>query len=245
MHYSAKSGHIGSSLSCIDLLYSIFKIKQDEEVCILSKGHAASAFYTILYFFNKLSIEDIGTYYNNGTKLSAHPSANSFKEIPFALGSLGHGFPISCGIAHGNKILNKKLRTFVVMSDGETNEGTTWEAAHYAVANKLGNLIVIIDKNRLQGFGVNEDILGDTSSVLKWEAIGFEVVELDGHNINDHLNLINSFNLNNEKPKLLIANTVKGKGVDFMENKLEWHYLSMDEEMYKKALSSINSKYNA
>ena len=245
MHYTAKSGHIGSSLSCIDLLYSVFKIKQDEEVCILSKGHAASAFYTILYFFKKLSINDIETYYKNGTKLSAHPSALSFKEIPFALGSLGHGLPISCGIAHGNKILNKKLRTFVIMSDGETNEGTTWEAAHYAVANKLSNLIVIIDKNRLQGFGKNDDILGDTSSLFKWEAIGFEVFEFDGHDIDSHLNLINRLNHNIEKPKLLIANTIKGKGVDFMENKLEWHYLSMSAEIYEKALFSINSKYNA
>jgi transketolase len=245
VYYNANAGHIGSSLSCIDILISIFEVKNNDEKFILSKGHAAAALYVMLNKTGEVDDETLNTFYKNGTKLSAHPSANSFLNIPFALGSLGHGFPIACGIAKSNKLLSREFYTYVLMSDGETNEGTTWEAAHFAISNKLDNLIVIIDKNKLQGFGMTSDVLGDTAEYNKWIAIGFDVIEIDGHDIYLLISTLQEFKFLNGKPKLIIANTVKGKGVDFMENKLEWHYLPMDSKLFEDAKNSININYNA
>jgi transketolase len=239
LYKEANCGHIACSLSCIDIIYSIFMHKNEYDSFILSKGHAAGALYTVLNLVGEISDEELGTFYKNGTKLSAHPSANSFPNIPFALGSLGHGFPISCGIAMSNKLMNNDFKTYALMSDGETNEGTTWEAAHFAVANSLSNLILIIDKNRLQGFGKTEDVLGDTAERTKWESIGFDVVEIDGHDLDAIYSALNSFKVN-LKPKLVIANTIKGKDVSYMENKLEWHYLPMNDLQFQEALNDIN-----
>lgn len=245
LYFEANAGHIGCSLSCIDLLIALFEIKSTEERVILSKGHAAAALYTILNNTGEISDDVLNTFYKNGTKLSAHPSAHSFTNIPFALGSLGHGLPIGCGMATANILLKNTDFVYILMSDGETNEGTTWEAAHYAVAKKLDNLIVLIDKNNLQGFGFTKDVLGDTSEITKWKSIGFDVIETDGHDVAQLISTINNLkNKKNGMPKLIIANTVKGKGVSFMENKLEWHYLPMNEEMYKNALSEIAQNYS-
>jgi len=233
-------------LSCIDLLLALFEVKGENERVILSKGHAAAALYVVLHSIGEINDETLETFYKNGTKLSAHPSANSFTNIPFALGSLGHGLPIGCGIATANKLLNNNDYVYILMSDGETNAGTTWEAAHYAVSKELDNLIVLIDKNNIQGFGYMKDILGDTAAINKWQSIGFEVVQINGHNIE---NIIENISLlkqvGNKKPKLIIADTVKGKGVDYMENKMEWHYLPMNEELYNSALSSLEKNYHA
>lgn len=245
MYFKANAGHIGSSLSCIDILISIFANKKIEEKFILSKGHAAAALYAILNNIGEIDDDTLNTFYQNGTKLSAHPSANSFPNIPFALGSLGHGLPIACGIAKANKINLKNNFTYVLVSDGETNEGTTWEAAHFAIAHKLDNLILIIDKNKLQGFGNTSDVLGDTADLNKWESIGFEVKEVDGHDIDSLNKVIQEFKITVDKPKLIIANTIKGKGVDYMENKLEWHYLPMDSKLFEEAKLLINKNYNA
>lgn len=239
LYKGANCGHIACSLSCIDIIYSIFKNKKPQENFILSKGHAAGALYTILNLFGEISDEELLTFYKNGTRLSAHPSANSFPNIPFALGSLGHGLPISCGIALSNKLFDKSDLTYVLMSDGETNEGTTWEAAHFAVAHELSNLILIIDKNGLQGFGETAKILGDTAHEAKWKSIGFEVIEINGHNLNEINSSLSCFRME-KKPKLIIANTIKGNGVSFMENKLEWHYLPMNESQYEIAINEIS-----
>lgn len=244
MYYKANAGHIGCSLSCLDILIALFEIKTQQEKVILSKGHAAAALYTVLNVTGEISDEEINTFYKNGTKLSAHPSALAFENIPFALGSLGHGFPISCGIAKANKLLGNNDYTYVLMSDGETNEGTTWEAAHFAVQHKLDNLVVIIDKNGLQGFDSTNNVLGDTAAVEKWKALGFDTIVEDGHDVAKLIEAINTLkNTSNSKPKLIIANTVKGKGVSFMENKIEWHYLPMTEDLYHKALSELTINY--
>lgn len=246
LYFEVNAGHIACSLSCIDLLIALFDIKTKQERVILSKGHAAGALYTILNSTGEITNEVLSTFYKNGTKLSAHPSANSFENIPFALGSLGHGLPIGCGIAYANKLQNNTDNVFVLMSDGETNEGTTWEGAHFAVAKKLDNLIILIDKNNLQGFGYTKDVLGDTADIDKWRSIGFDVIEEDGHDIKKLIISINQLkSRKNGIPKLIIANTVKGKGVNYMENKLEWHYLPMNQEMYQNALLSLEENYNA
>ena len=169
-------------------------------------------------------------------------SPNSFNEIPFATGSLGHGFPQAVGIALSNKLKKNDLKTYVLLSDGETNEGTTWEAAHFSVVKELTNLIVIIDDNKLQGFGKTSEVLGDTSRISKFNEIGFDTFECSGHNISDILKVLREIEkTTNNKPKLILANTIKGKGVSFMENKLEWHYLPINDELLSKSISDVEN----
>jgi len=244
MHFLANSGHIGCSLSCVDLLISILKYMNEEDSFILSKGHAASALYVVLNELGKIPDEDLGTFYKDATKLSAHPAPLKYSSITFATGSLGHGLPLAVGVAKAKKLKKTRAFSYVLMSDGETNEGTTWEAAHFAVTNKLDNLIVLIDKNGLQGFAKTQDVLGDTANRKLWETIGFDVLETDGHNIEQILDAKQSFiEKQDGKPKLIIANTVKGKGVQFMENKLEWHYHPMNEKQFEEAIAQVKNDY--
>jgi transketolase len=245
MYKTANAGHIGCSLSCIDLIIaSLVLNKTATEDFILSKGHAAAALYASLNFLELIDNDILDTFYKDGTVLPAHPAPNKIKGIPFATGSLGHGLPISVGIALGNKMLANNDFTYVLMSDGETNEGTTWEAAHFAVQKKLENLIVMIDKNGIQGFGNTLDVFGETAMKAKWELIGFDVVEGDGHDIEFLSETIQYLKTQqNSKPKLIIANTIKGKGVSYMENKMEWHYNPMNEVQYLQAMADVEAFY--
>lgn len=247
MSRMANSGHIGGALSCIDLLISILVFnKSEDEDFILSKGHSALALYVCLNYLGEITDDELLTFYQNGTQLPAHPAPGKYKGIPFALGSLGHGLPIATGIARANQLVHSENNTFVLLSDGDTNEGTTWEAAHFAVSNHLERLVVVIDKNNLQGFGNTADILGDTASLKTWESIGFDVFETDGHDVVCINNAISQCrNTLNGKPKVIIANTIKGKGVSYMEKMMEWHYLPMTEEQYQQALQELNLPFHA
>ena len=247
LYHEANAGHIGCSLSCIDLMIgSLIQHKREEDSFILSKGHAAASLYVCLNYTGEIKSDELDTFYKNGTSLPAHPSANKFIGIPFALGSLGHGFPIASGIAKANKLQMNSSISFVLMSDGETNEGTTWEAAHFAVKHKLDNIIVIIDKNGLQGFGNTQDVLGDTANEEKWRALGFETLSVNGHDLDQIYNGIQQLkNSKNNKPKVLIGNTIKGKGVSFMENKMEWHYNPLNTQLYQQAVTDIKKQYGA
>ncbi len=241
LYHRANAGHIGCSLSCIDLMLATLVLrKREQDTFLLSKGHAAAALYACLHHLGEISDETLATFYHNGTTLPAHPAPLQHRGIPFATGSLGHGLPIGTGIAHASKLLGDDARTFVLMSDGETNEGTTWEAAHFAIQHRLDNLIVLIDRNRLQGFGNTGEVLGDTAEPAKWRAIGFDVAEVDGHNIDELLDTIDRFTATpNGLPKLIVANTIKGKGVSYMENRLEWHYLPMSAAQYEQACEEV------
>lgn len=245
LYNQANAGHIGCSLSCIDLMIaSLIGRKREQDTFILSKGHAAAALYACLNHTGEISDEQLETYYKNGTTLPAHPAPNHYTGIPFATGSLGHGLPIATGIAHANRLLQQDGRVFVLMSDGETNEGTTWEASHFAIQNKLDNLIVLIDKNGLQGFGYTQDVLGDTASAEKWQAIGFDTLEVDGHNVEAMFQAIDLISANADgRPKAIIAHTIKGKGVSYMEDKLEWHYLPMSPVQYQQACAEVADRY--
>ena len=245
LYNQVRAGHIGCSLSCIDLMIAIlFLNKEEKDTFILSKGHAAASLYACLNELGQISDVDLGTYYQDGTTLPAHPAPGQYKGIPFATGSLGHGLPIASGIAHAAKVKGEDTYSFVLMSDGETNEGTTWEAAHYAIQNQLDNLFMFIDKNGLQGFGHTTDVLGDTASPEKWKAIGFETIEVDGHDIAAiHAAIEFLKNQKNGLPKAIIAHTIKGKGISYMEDKLEWHYLPMNPEQYELAVQEISDNY--
>jgi transketolase len=245
LYHKANAGHIGCSLSCIDLMIAVlFLQKSEDDTFILSKGHAAAALYACLNVTGEITDEELDTFYQDGTTLPAHPAPRQYKGIPFATGSLGHGLPIATGIAHAAKVSGTDSYSFALLSDGETNEGTTWEAAHYAMQNQLDNLFMIVDKNGLQGFGPTDKVLGETASVEKWNAIGFETIELDGHDITAISLAIDELKTHkNGLPKAIIANTVKGKGVSYMENKLEWHYLPMNKDQYEQATLEVKERY--
>ena len=245
LYNQAHAGHIGCSLSCIDLMIATLVLrKREQDTFLLSKGHAAAALYTCLNYLGDISDDELATFYQNGTTLPAHPAPNQHRGIPFATGSLGHGLPIGTGIAQAGKLIGDDSRVFVLMSDGETNEGTTWEAAHFAVQAGLDNLIVLVDKNGLQGFNQTANVLGDTADTRTWLAMGFDTVDVDGHNIDELLRVIDQLTATpNGKPKLLIARTVKGKGVSYMENRLEWHYLPMNADQYAQACTDVSERY--
>lgn len=245
LYHQVNAGHIGSSLSCIDCMIAIlFFNKNKNDTFILSKGHAAAALYASLNMLGEITDEQLATYYQDGTNLPAHPAPGHYAGIPFATGSLGHGLPISTGIAQAGKLKNDDSYAYVLMSDGETNEGTTWEAMHYAVSNKLDNLFIIIDHNRLQGFGRNNEVLGDTAHLGTFQAMGLEVMQVDGHNIEELNRTIHQLKeKKNGKPKVILAETTKGKGVSYMEDRLEWHYLPMSPDQYASAVKEITENY--
>ena len=244
--YSSHSGHIGSSLSCIDILYVLYKysLKKGDKA-ILSKGHAVPALYVVLHQLGILSDKTYKNFHEDGTLLPAHPPNNFHDVIPFPTGSLGHGLSLSAGIAEGYILNNKRNPNFIycLMSDGECNEGSVWEAAQYASKHHLYNLVALVDKNKIQAFGRTIDVLGDSASREKWEAFGFEVFECDGHNVKKLRTLLGDIRRKkSNKPRMIVCNTIKGKGVSFMENTIDWHYLTMNESQYTQAILELTTK---
>jgi transketolase len=239
MHYRAKAGHIGTGLSAIDILAFLHKSwLQKEDSFILSKGHGASALYATLNHYGVISDDVLDTYYKDGTLLPAHPAPGAFEAIPAATGSLGHGLPIAAGMAFARKIVHGTgARVAALLSDGECNEGSVWEAASFAAHHRLSNLLVIVDANGLQGFGATKDVLDMEPMADKWTSFGFDTREIDGHDF-DALRAACA-DLDATRPRCVIARTAKGKGVRYMEGKMEWHYLPMSEAQHLEALADI------
>ncbi len=241
MHFKANSGHIGSGLSCVEILAYVYQEwLTPKDRFILSKGHGASSLYATLWAVGSLTDQELSTYYQEGTLLSAHPAARAYPSIPFATGSLGHGLSIAVGIAYANQTLHTNSnRVACLVSDGECNEGSVWEAALFAGHHKLENLTVIIDSNGLQGFGFTKEVLNTEPLAKKWETFGFAVKEFDGHSFSA---LESAFKSKTQgKPNCFIAKTTKGKGVSFMENEMCWHYLPLTPELYEKAKLELES----
>ncbi|MBI4009289.1 transketolase [Candidatus Roizmanbacteria bacterium] len=236
--------HIGSCMSCIDILIQtlIFEMRPQDKF-ILSKGHASLALYVVLNYLGKISDRKLEeTYFSEGTDFGIHTPSSFPKDIPLATGSLGHGLSFAAGLAKGYKLQKKPHRVFCLMSDGECNEGAVWEAAQFASQHKLDNLYAMIDKNRLQAFGRTEDVLGDAASQAKWKAFGFNVVEVDGHNLTDiEMKFMGIKKLRNKKPNILICNTVRGKGIKAIENKVVSNYTAMVGQSYEKALKDVGN----
>ena len=250
MAYEAGSSHVGTALSMIDILTVLYfkflninpkePYKEDRDIFILSKGHGASGLYSVLAergFFDKSLL---GQYDKDGSKLGGHPKKNSVPGIEASTGSLGHGLPIACGIALSSKHSDIKRKIVVLMGDGECNEGAVWEAAMFAASRKLDNLIAIVDHNKLQGLGRVQEITGLTPLKEKWEAFGWNVLVIDGHNYGEIERSLETASLAFDIPTVILANTVKGKGISFMEDKLEWHYRSPNEELWNKALKELD-----
>lgn len=245
MTNQSKASHIGSCLSVIDLLAVVFTQKNlvtsaSRNDVLLSKGHAAAGLYAVLDALNLL-LEPLDTYCKDGSQLYGHVNHHASAQIPLSTGSLGHGLPFAIGLAISNEKLNFQQKTIVILSDGELNEGTTWESALVASQNNLSNLILIIDRNGIQSLGYTEETLRLNPIAPKLESFGWNVVEIDGH---DHEKILDGISRESDKPLCIIATTVKGKGVSFMENSIAWHYKSPTLEELHLAFAEIDEASN-
>lgn len=248
LHKHAGVGHIASSLSVLDILIFLYFYKmQTQDRCILSKGHAATALYTVLAKSGRIKEELLDTFERDGTTLAMHPSClGQISDITFGTGSLGHGLSLATGLALSQRWTKNDFEVFCVLSDGDLNEGSTWEAIMFSSQHALSNLTVIVDYNRVQAFGATEEVLNLEPLVDKFKSFGFNVET--AQNGNDFVSINDAFNkscTNNDdnKPRCIIAQTIKGSGISFMENKIEWHYLPMSDEQYEQALQEINNVF--
>lgn len=251
MIYSAGMGHTGGSLSSTDILttlyYEIMNIDPENlewkkrDRFILSKGHSIEAYYCILADKGFIPQEELKTFCQYKTRLIGHPN-NKVPGIEMNTGALGHGLSIASGMANAAQMDGKSYKVFALMGDGEQAEGSIWEAAMTASHYQLDNLVGIIDRNRLQITDDTEKVMALEPLEDKWQAFGWEVREIDGHNYEQLLNTFNQIPFENNKPSLIIARTVKGKGVSFMENRPEWHHGVPDKGQLNQALEELSQK---
>jgi transketolase len=247
MSADARIGHVASALSCTDILVALYfgaarvgpELVTDlaRDRIILSKGHASAALYACLAERGFFSPSLLANYAGNGSPLGEHPALGTVPGIECSTGSLGHGLGIGTGLALAARLDGRPTRVFVVMSDGECNEGAVWESAMWASRQALGSLCAIVDANGLQATGRSNDITALEPMADKWRAFGWEVTETDGHDA-DRLAAI--LGLPHDRPHAVIARTVKGKGVSFMENDLEWHYRPPSESDVARALKELS-----
>ena len=234
MCFHAGGGHIAPSLSSVEILvglyFKILKIDKNNyksdnrDRFILSKGHASAALYAILAEKGIMNKNILNTFCQKGSILGGHPEKHLIPGVEFSSGSLGHGLSFGVGMAFAGKLDEKDYRVFTLLSDGECQEGSVWEAALFASHHKLNNLIAIVDHNKLQSLDQINNILSLNPLGDKWKSFGWEVREVDGHNLSQICDVLASVPFVKNKPSVLIANTVKGKGISFMENAPIWHY---------------------
>lgn len=256
MIHEAGSGHPGGSLSCTDILSALYfggvmaydpanPDLEGRDYFILAKGHAAPALYATLAEAGYFPKEELMTLRKLGTRLQGHPDSTLLPGVEVSTGSLGQGLSIAAGLAAGNRLKGSSAKTYTVLGDGECQEGQVWEAANFAAAQKLGNLVAIVDANGLQIDGALEAVCSAGTLPDKFAAFGWDVHQVDGHDIDALIALFNSLvNQPAGKPQAIIAKTVKGKGVSFMENQAGWHGKAPSDEEAKQALAELGSEVN-
>ncbi|WP_320675960.1 transketolase [Prochlorococcus sp. MIT 1300] len=247
----AKIPHLGSCLSCIEILTTLYwselnidpkdPYNKSRDRFLLSKGHASPVLLQILSergFFPK---EELNGFGKNGSLFHEHPPKSGLiPGIEAATGSLGHGLPMALGMALSSKIADQKFRSYALLSDGECNEGSIWEAALLAAAQKTSQLTAIIDFNKWQATGRSQDIMALDPLAKKWDAFGWHALEVDGHNIGELLNCFELAKQETQKPSVIIAHTIKGKGISFMEDDNNWHYRTPNTEELELALKELS-----
>jgi transketolase len=246
--YAAHVGHIGSGLSIADIIALLYATilhintpnDPDRERFVLSKGHAALALYAALHLRGWITEEELNSFGTDFTLLGVHPE-HKVTGIDFCTGSLGQGLTYGVGCALAARLQKSQRRTFVLISDAECNEGSVWEAAMFAAQNKLSNLIVLLDLNGQQALGYTSDILDLSPMSTYWRTFGWDVLEVDGHDIPAMERAISNLNTSSGSPHILIANTIFGKGISFMENQIKWHYLPLSESDYQQACDEIEN----
>ncbi|RLG14088.1 transketolase [Candidatus Pacearchaeota archaeon] len=251
MMFNSQTSHIGSCFSIVDLLVVLyFKVlsidpknpwSKDRDRLILSKGHAAAGLYATLALRGFFSERLLDTYCINGGVLPGHSTMRCTPGVEVSTGSLGHGLSMGAGMALAAKYDNDKYRIFVLLSDGECEEGSVWETAMFAAHNKLDNLVAIVDYNKLQALGRTEEIIGLEPLKDKWVSFGWSVKEIDGHDFSEIEKTLSKVPFVKNKPSVVIAHTIKGKGISFMEDQVAWHYKSPNEEQFKEGLQELES----
>ena len=243
------SVHMGGGLSLVEILatlYGVFlKFDKDDpyweqrDRFILSKGHGVLGYYSVLYEVDLIDKEKFFSFQTNESDLIAHPIMNLSLGIESSNGSLGHGLSMGVGLAVAARKKSKDNNTYVLLGDGECNEGSVWEAAMSAAHFKLSNLTAIIDYNKLQSDGESKLVMDSGDLEQKWKSFGWETFNVDGHNVNELFEAYAS-KYKKDKPKAIIANTIKGKGVSFMEHNNDWHHNRLTETLYNKAMEELN-----
>ena len=249
LSYQAKTGHIGSSLSSVDLIIGLFSSflrldpLQSTAECrdrfLLSKGHACLPLYIALSEQGFLPKDVLETYGVDGGPLGHHPKKEPSFGIEFGTGSLGHGLSLATGMAFTAKLTKQPWRAAAMMSDGEQGEGLVWEAAGFAAHHRLDNLLAVVDFNKMQALGNTEEVLGVEPLDERWAAFGWSVRRIDGHDMEAIVATLAAFPFEPGKPSMIVADTVKGKGVSFMENSLLWHYRCPDTHEYEAAMAEL------
>lgn len=244
MHYEAGVGHIGGNLSALDLLLGLHHdVMGPDDAFVLSKGHAAGALYITLWSLGRLEDDDLKQFHKDGTRLGGHPPAGGIPEIPFATGSLGHGLSLASGLGLARKLTGRPGRAFCLLSDGEWNEGSNWEALIFAAHQRLDNLTLIIDANGLQGFGSTREVANLDPLHEKFRAFGVATEVIDGHDpAVIAASLSRDADADRPGPRVIVARTHKGCGVSFMQDQMAWHYLPMNESQYMQALQEIEQE---
>ena len=241
----AHKGHIGSALSICEIVVAILASahgvgskENNRSRIVLSKGHAALAYYAALNVFGIVSDDELSSYCVNGTKFGTHPDAIQV-GTDFMTGSLGQGIGFGVGCAMASKIQERASQTFVVLSDSELNEGSTWESLYIAGHNNLNSLVVVLDLNGQQAMGKTKDVLRLDGLPNQLEMVGWNLLSTDGHDVEKMAQAFSRKLDDNSKPLLVIAETIAGKGISFMEGKVEWHYLPQTDEQHLQALEEI------
>ena len=249
--FNAKSGHPGGSLSCADILTYLYfnhmnvdpQNPKDEnrDRFVLSKGHAAPALYAVLANKGYFPVEELKTLRKSDSMLQGHPSMKYTPGVDMCTGSLGQGISTACGMALGAKLSGKSFRVFTILGDGEIQEGQVWEAAMYASAKGLDNLVAVVDNNNLQIDGTVEEVNSPYPIPEKFAAFGWNVIEIDAHSFDEIDAAFNAAAEFKGKPTAIIANSVKGKGVSFMENQCSWHGTAPNAEQYEQAMTELKA----
>lgn len=249
--YLAGSGHPGGSLSAVEILITLYSCKlkynpkdpqwPDRDRLIISKGHATPAVYVTLANYGYFPKEELKTFRKLGSRLQGHVH-NKAPGVEFNTGSLGHGLSVANGIALGAKILKKDFKTYCLLGDGEIQEGSIWEAAMSASHRKLDNLCAIVDYNKVQENGPTNEIKNIEPLKAKWESFGWQAVEVNGHDFQEIFGALDNFDKTKNKPYVIIAHTIKGKGISFMEGRAAWHGKAPNAEQLKAALAELDAR---
>lgn len=252
MIVAARGTHIASAFSIVELVLFLYsnvlnidpKNPKDEnrDKFVLSKGHGCAALYVVLANFGFFPNSALNTYTSTGSILGGHPDSSKIPGVEVSTGSLGHGFSMAVGFALANKINKKKSQVYCLVGDEELNEGSNWEATMIAAHHKLDNLVLIIDENKLMISGFAKDILDSLSFEEKFSAFGWNTIKTNGHDFSEIGKAFEKASIKNGKPTVIIARTIKGKGVSFMENKKEWYSVLPDEQQMKVAIGELNSR---
>jgi len=243
MHHVAGTGHIGGNLSSLDVLMLLFhEFISPDDFFVLSKGHCAGALYVTLSTVGIIDVEELSTFHKDGTRLTGHPTESLSNRIIFSTGSLGHGLSLAVGTGYALSLAKKPGRVFCLLSDGELQEGSTWEALVFLNHLGLTNVTVVIDDNGLQGFGSTRSVASMDPVERRLEGFDLQRVVVNGHSLDELRSALGNRPHGVARPLVLIAKTMKGNGVSFMEGKMEWHYLPLTDDEFRSALKELRSK---